>query len=187
MSQKEKDIQLLMDCIKNKDAELFVNQYKNFVKKIIYSMANKRNIYLQNQDIEDLIQIAFEHIFKKDWYRLKQYDETRGMSVKSWIALLTQHAAWDHIEKFKNTNSINTDYIESIDINNPNPYELFAEKEHSIKLINNFTSKKQLIFKLYYIENRPVKEIAFILHRKEGAIYKTIRQIRSTIEKMDED
>ena len=113
MGKINKDIEWLQSCINIKNAIPFIKRYEHLIRNTIYSMANKRNVYLTKEDADDLIQITFEDLFKNDWNLLKKYDEKNGISVTSWIIMLTQHSTWNYFTRDYKDTDIN---IESFDV-----------------------------------------------------------------------
>jgi len=174
MTQKEKDIQLLKKCIETKDADPFVRRYYKVIENTIRSMANKRNIWLEEKDIEDLRQDALMDMFKKDWKRLKDYDETRGMSVTSWVVLLSHHALWDFFgppEPLDFGNNLDNQ------IDHQQYNESFViETDLLQKHWETLETRVKLVFLLKNYLNVPTKDIAEIIDCSASNVFKILEK-----------
>ncbi|MBF0450943.1 MAG: sigma-70 family RNA polymerase sigma factor [Candidatus Magnetomorum sp.] len=180
MKQKEKDIQLLKDCIQSKYADPFVHRYWYVIENTIYAMANKRHRRLAREDVEDLRQTALIDLFQNDWKRLKEYKESRGMSVTSWVVLLTHHSLWPYFEKFPPHETGIDDLDEAS--KNLSVDDLMIVKEKIRLFMDSLTPKERLIFKLKYFKHWSTDAIAKKMRLKPVSVYKIIAEVKKRME-----
>jgi len=178
MDQRQEDINLLKDCLKSGDAQPFIKRYGLVIKNTIYSMANKRHLHLSHQDVEDFSQNALMDIFKNEWKRLKDYDETRGMSVTSWVVLLTHHALWDFFENIKSQTITITTINDEESTDLITIEDMVNDKEQAILFLNSLTSRERLIFKMRYFHDVSVDDIARQLKLSPSSIYNILKIIQ---------
>ena len=182
MNQIEKDKQLLKLCIKTNDANPFVKRYYNVIKNTIISMANKRNRWIGEEDLKDLCQVALMDMFKNDWKRLKNYDENRGMSVTSWVVLLTHHAAWSF---FGSPEKIDFgEDMEGYAQNFPDVEKIVVEKDKIQKNWPKLKADEKLAFRLKHYLGVPVEKIADMIDRKEVTVFKIVAK---AVKKLNEE
>jgi len=179
MASNEDDITLLNECIQTKNADPFVKRYAPVIKNTIYSMARKRNRQLSKWDVEDLVQTAFLELFIFDWKRLKDYDSTRGMTLTSWVVLLTQHAVWDFFNELPdNPRPDNGSDQEDED---QSPEDKLIDKESGLLYLESLTDIERLVVKMKYFENLEIADIAHIIHRSESRVYQILQQAREKL------
>jgi len=177
MAKNEADIALLQQCIKKHNADPFVKRYTPVVRNTIYSMANKRHFKISKEDVEDLSQTAFLEMFKNDWKRLKSYDSTRGMSVTSWVVLLTQHAVWNTFVPPPPP----PPPIENQEDDVSSGEDLLITKENAKSAYDSLEDIERIVFKMKELENIPVEDIAHMIHRKPSTVYQILKKAKKKI------
>jgi len=179
MATNEADIILLNECLKTQHADPFIKRYTPVIKNTIYSMARKRNRELSEWDLEDLIQTALLELFITDWKRLKNYDSTRGMTLTSWVVLLTQHAVWDFFNELPD-NPLPDNKSDQEDTDQT-PEDKIIDKESAFLYLESLTDIERLIVKMRYFENLEIEDIAHVIHRSESRVYQLLKQAREKL------
>ena len=125
--------------------------------KFVQAMYNTVYRYtLDHQDTQDVMQNAFEKVFKY----LDKYDHKKG-SLLSWVRKIHVRSSLDHIKKqkvrFTDIEDINI-LISSYSISYEN-----MEAEYIMDLINDLSPLYRTIFNLHQIEGYSHEEISKML------------------------
>ncbi|ETR69716.1 MAG: RNA polymerase sigma-70 factor, ECF subfamily [Candidatus Magnetoglobus multicellularis str. Araruama] len=142
-------------------------------------MARKRNRQLSKWDVEDLIQTAFLELFLGDWSRLKNYDPSRGMTLTSWVVLLTQHAVWDFFNELPD--HPRPDNESDQEDEEQSPEDKLIDKESALLYLESLTDIERLVIKMKYFENLEIADIAHIIHRSKSRVYQILKQARKKL------
>lgn len=144
------------------DMEIIVNEYSNYVFKIINNIGTSLNY----QDKEDIAADVF--------YLLWKYQSRINKNLKSYIGTITRNCTYD---KLKRSNK-NYDY----DNEELCKYTYDFEKIIYIKeKINSLSDDEKVLFNLYYINGFKIKEISKKIKKNSNIIKVRLHRIRKKL------
>ncbi|HAO21469.1 MAG: hypothetical protein BWK80_47110 [Desulfobacteraceae bacterium IS3] len=97
MNQEEKNI--LDECIHVNKCERLLCQYWENVRFTVIRAFQVRHVHFTQEDIEELRNDVFVRLFEHDRKKLKQYDESFGLSLTSWIKLIANQTVGMYLRK----------------------------------------------------------------------------------------
>lgn len=155
------------------DLEKIVNEYSNYLSKIIENMANQ---YLSKEDKEEILVDTFFIL----WKNKDKLEEDKMLS--SYLAGIVRNL----VKEKSRVLSINydiQDYENTIyDIKNTDMLYERREKIDKIKEVLEQMKEEDIkIFKLYYYGGKKIKEIAQILNVSEFNVKTRLYRIRKRI------
>ena len=140
-----------------------IEKYADMVRRICF-------LYLQNQaDVEDVFQEVFLQFFLHS--DTLETEEHR----KAWLCRVTFNKCKDLCRSFWHKRVVS---IEEMDI----PYES-PEQDALISAVLTLPPDQKEVVYLHYYEDRPVPEIAGILHRNENTVYSLLRRAKKQLKK----
>lgn len=141
------------------DLSLIIDEYSNYVYKIIDNIACKS---LSFQDKEEIISDTFYLLWKNQSHIDK--------NLKAYLSAIARNCTYKKLKNIKTT----VDFDESQNIIVENTDRLLAIKERLDAL--NETEKE--IFELYYVCGLKIKEIASLTNRTLGSTKMILLRIR---------
>ncbi|MFN8325926.1 RNA polymerase sigma factor [Flavobacterium sp.] len=161
--QEEKEFiaQLLDPKTQNKAFQKLLHDYQRPLYNHI------RNIVLNHDDADDVLQNTFIKVFKY----LKDF---KGDSkLFSWIYRIATNEAITFINQKAKKNGISSEELQAKIVNNIKADDYFDGNEIQLKLqkaIVALPEKQQLVFKMKYFEELKYEEISEILSTSVGAL-----------------
>lgn len=157
-----------------------MDKYENFEEifkeycDMLFSKLLKK--YKDENLVKDAIAVTFEKF--KEWKPLIKKDKTIGR----WLLTTANHIAISYLRERDKCLSLDN---EDIPNSFSNPEELFikrSEYEKIMEIAKKFLNKNLYeIYELYFLKGYLIKEIAKIKNTTEGAIKKSIFNIRRII------
>lgn len=158
------DEQLIKLCVAGDDKawKVFVRKFSNLVYRAIRIKAGKESFFLADSDINDIYQLVFTNIWKKN--SLKQLRNIT--SLRAWIVIIAQNTAIDYLRRQKKADCLSNaiPYCENFTSQNPRSkahsnqfYKLVEE------VIKEFPLKRRRILSLDLIYEFKHKEIAQLM------------------------
>ena len=95
------DRSLLAKCFSGdrEAGEALVRQFSNLVYRAVQHTFIARHVAHTREDLEDLHNTVFLHLFEHGCKKLKQYKGKNGCSLATWIRLITVRTVLDHFRK----------------------------------------------------------------------------------------
>lgn len=153
------------------DMEKIVKEYTLFLNSIVNSKANNR---LSFEDKEEILTDAF--------YILWKNQEKVTTTIKAYLVGVVNNLIKEKMKK----NKITYDFDESqnsIDNLNNEPFEDSSKIEKIEEIIGELNEKDRKIIRLFYYEDKSVKEISKKVGLSESNIKIRLFRIRKTIKK----
>lgn len=171
MMHKYNDYELLYMIEEESDEalEIMINKYS----LLIYSRIRK--FHIQENYIDDYYQEGLGILIKA----IEKYDKNSNMSFTNFFDLLLQRRIMDLLRKNKKyfESNVLVEEVEVVEMYNANIDASFEEK--IVKLYTKLSKFEQDVFKLKYIDNLKVSEIALKLNTTQKRIYSAHDRIKS--------
>ncbi|WP_437309306.1 RNA polymerase sigma factor [Sorangium sp. So ce388] len=132
------------------------------------------------EEVKDLVQHVFAHLFAKDGHVLRQWDPVRGLSLQNFVGLIAERevttllrsrrqSAWQVEEPTV------PEGFEQNAMNADGPEEISASRELLVDLLAavraTFSEEAIEIFQWLIIEERTVDEVCALTGKSAGAVY----------------
>lgn len=177
----EEERELLAACISGDGKEKLVRQYRRLVFMVVQKTFALKRAPFSVEDIEDIRNEVFVHLFDKGCRRLKQYKEGAGRGLASWITLIANRIALNFLRKkgfdslsWRNGRIPIEDELFRSRGEAESPHAKY-EKEEQLHRIRDgmeaLAPGDRLILKLHYIHGLPLPEVASYLDKSVGAVY----------------
>ena len=160
------------------DTEAFgilVDRYGSMVFHVVYRMTGHR------EETEDICQEVFIRAFR-------QLSQFRGdAAFSSWLYRIAWNLSMDRLDKKRREAWIDIDELAETDNRILPPAEPFdamdaAERRQALMLeIERLPAPDRLLIEMYYREEKPVKEIAWILGMGESNVKIRLHRIRKSL------
>ena len=200
IASSRKDRRWLKKCIAgDKRACLrFVREFSDLVYRSVRHTLCVKNVYFNQDDLEDLHNTVFLKLFENQGQKLRQFKGKNGCSLGTWIRIITIRIVLNHIRK-KGWDSItgqqNRIPLEDIpELSFPDFGSLTeiekAEKRQSIKDgIRKLSPRDRLFLLLHYENGCSLKEVAETMKVSLNNAYiikhRAIQKLKSTLENPD--
>ena len=176
----------LLPCIYHNDCDGFVLKYMDFIYYIVLKFKSS----ISESEVEDYVHEVFVQLLKNNREKLHKYDPTKGLSLRSWINLIATQTIINELRRKKrnplliitheNDNAL--DLLTNIQPASPNNDSLITQIEDIIETLPN---RYRLFFKLYYLRNMNLDEIADFLKTNKDNVYslkyKAIKYLKKKI------
>ena len=99
------DRDLVYGCVSGNrtSLEAFVRRFSDSVYRPLQYTFKTKNTSYTKQDLEDLHNSVFLHLFENRCKKLRQYKGKNGCSLHSWIRIVTVRLVIDHLRKEANS------------------------------------------------------------------------------------
>lgn len=138
-------------------------------------MAFVGRIVEQQEDAEDVVQNAFVAAYE----HLKDYDPQRA-SLSTWLQRIAYHEALYHLRKRKRQTLLPLDVGD--DVLDELPETTTAEQLN--KAIQKLPPEDQMLLQLYYFDERPLKEIAYIIGTAGNSLNREVSRLSSQLHRI---
>ncbi|HGM3507248.1 TPA: sigma-70 family RNA polymerase sigma factor [Clostridioides difficile] len=134
---------------KEKGMEMLIDEYGNFIASIVRRTLANAKIY-EEECIDDVLLSI--------WNNIEKFDSEKN-SFKNWIGSISKYRAINYRKKYTNSNVyLDSEQKEIIYIDKElDKREIEEEVENLISTLNDKDAK---LFRMYYLEDIPLKEIA---------------------------
>lgn len=156
--------------LKNEEAITFlISSYGGLLKAIV-----KKYLNGNQQDIEECLSDVIVSI----WYHIESFDASKN-EFKQWIAAIAKYRALDYVRKGEKSKKFisNVEFDEKV-------YRQPAEEQiqYDISyLLNELSDTEQTIFKKYYVDGVPSREIATQFYKKESWVHNKLSRGRKKL------
>lgn len=166
------DEQMFIPRIHSKKAKVFapmINQYgpalMTFVGRIVTCQ----------EDAEDVVQETFVAAYE----HLNDFDPEKA-SLKTWLHRLAYHEALHHLRRRKRLLELPLDVGEDI----PDELPDATTAEQLDEAILKLTPEDQMLLQLYYFDQRPLKEIAYITGTTNDSLEREASRLSSQLHRI---
>ena len=171
-------IKQVIECLKDGDYQSSAAEYAYFVRTYSQQVLDfTSRMVPERSDAEELAQDAFVKAFRSmPSFRFQS-------SFLTWVSRIAYHESLNHLKR-KKAYWVNID-----DVALPNDEELDAElstgREERIQLmeeaLEELPADERMLIHLYYYEDKPLREIAFIMDAKPMALATRLHRIRKKL------
>lgn len=127
------------------------------------------------EDTEDVVQETFVSAYK----HLDDYNPEMA-SMKTWLHRIAYHEALYHLRQRKRMFQIPLDVGEDI----PDELPDTTTAEQLDEAIQRLTPEDQMLLQLYYFDQRPLKEIAYITETKGNSLEREVSRLSSQLHRI---
>lgn len=127
------------------------------------------------EDAEDVVQETFVSAYK----HLEEYDPERA-SMKTWLHRIAYHEALYLLRRRKRMVQIPLDVDEDI----PGELPDATTAEQLDEAILRLTPEEQMLLQLYYFDQRPLKEIAYITGAAANSLEREVSRLSSQLHRI---
>ena len=127
------------------------------------------------EDAEDVVQETFVSAYK----HLDDYDPEQA-SMKTWLHRIAYHEALYHLRRRKRMAQIPLDVGDDI----PDELPDATTAEELDEAIQKLTPEEQMLLQLYYFDQRPLKEIAYISGAAENNLEREVSRLSSQLHRI---
>ena len=197
IASSRKDRRRLKKCIAGdkKACERFVREFSDLVYRSVRHTLLVKNVFFNQDDLEDLHNTVFLQLFENQGQKLKQFKGKNGCGLGTWIRIITVRIVLNHIRK-KGLDSITGQQkrialedipeLSSADFGPLAEIEK-AEKQRSIKDgIRKLPPRDRLFLLLHYERGYSIKEVAetmkLSLNNAYAIKHRAINKLKSTLE-----
>jgi RNA polymerase sigma factor (sigma-70 family) len=75
----------------------FVNRYQRLITSCVLKVLRRYGAVFQAEDLDDLVGDVWLTLLRDDMRKLRQYDESRGFRIASFIGLVATNTTIDHL------------------------------------------------------------------------------------------
>ena len=138
-------------------------------------MAFVGRIVDRQEDAEDIVQNTFVAAYE----HLKDYDPQRA-SLTTWLKRIAYHEALYHLRKRKRQ------VLLPLDVGDDVPDELpeTTTAEQLDEAIQKLPPEDQMLLQLYYFDERPLKEIAYITDTAGNSLTREVSRLSSQLHRI---
>jgi RNA polymerase sigma-70 factor (ECF subfamily) len=150
------------------DPKAFGELYKLYVEQVFrYLYSRMGNVHEAEDTTAQTFLVAFE-----SFDRLRQEEH-----FASWLFAIARNKAMDHFRQRKNTTSI--DEVDDIPVENDPLYGVIQSEQTAAlsKLIQALPEEDRDLLRLRFLADMSFPEIAYLLHRNEEAVKKSIYRL----------
>ena len=154
---------------------LLVNRYSSDV------MHRVARIVSSQEDAEEVVQDTFVAVFRS----LATYDREKA-SFKTWLMRIAYNASLKQLQSNAALQTVDME-LEYLDSVPDTDVEQILNDTSSARLsllgraVKQLSAADQMLLSLYYHDDRPIKEIAYIMDRTEGYLRSRLQWIRKKL------
>lgn len=181
--------ELLKGCIAGdkKRWTAFVEQYNKLIYHTIYKILRVNSVATDPDDINDLFQEIFASFCADDCKKLRMFDPHRGVSLASWLRMITVRTTIDHLRKRRPVTAL--DEL-SVEPSQTGGQEALVDEESLNMLrgvVEQLPAGDKLLIELAFLRELPAEEVAGILHVSVTAFYTRKNRIIGKMRKIAEE
>jgi len=166
INRESDDLKLIKAA--RQDPKVFGELYKLYVEQVFrYLYSRIGNVHEAEDTTAQTFLVAFESF---DRFRQEEH-------FASWLFAIARNKAMDHFRQRKNTTSIDED--EDIPVENDPLYGIIQSEQTAAlsKLIQTLPEEDRDLLRLRFLADMSFPEIAYLLHRNEEAVKKSIYRL----------
>lgn len=162
----------------------FSRRYGGLMYRSITRVLN-RFTYLSEDDCQEVYSTLCLQLIASDKKKLRSFDEGRGNKLSSWLGMLANHAAYDHLRRRRrepNTEELGT--ADSLTAERPSPFERCALRQEASRvasLLSDLSEKDREFMVLYYGEGLDAEEVALEMGISVKTVYSKKHKIRARL------
>lgn len=162
----------------------FSRRYGALMYRSISRVLNRFS-YLSEDDCQEVYSTLCLQLIAADKKKLRSFDDGRGIKLSTWLGLLANHAAYDHLRRRRrepNTEDLGS--IETLSTERPSPFERCALKQEATRvssLLADLSEKDREFMVLYYGEGLEAEQVAIEMGISVKTVYSKKHKIRARL------
>jgi RNA polymerase sigma-70 factor, ECF subfamily len=162
----------------------FSRRYGALMYRSISRVLNRFS-YLSEDDCQEVYSTLCLQLIAADKKKLRSFDDGRGIKLSTWLGLLANHAAYDHLRRRRrepNTEDLGS--IETLSTERPSPFERCALKQEATRvssLLADLSEKDREFMVLYYGEGLEAEQVAVEMGISVKTVYSKKHKIRARL------
>lgn len=162
----------------------FDRRYSRLMFRTIAQVLNRFKS-MSDDDCHEVYSTLCVQLLAHDKKKLRSYDDGRGTKLGTWLALLANHAAYDHLRRSRR--EVPTEDIasfNSLTTNARSPFEACAvgqEAQRVSHLLRNLSAKDREFMMLYYAEGLSPEQVATEMGVSVKTVYSKKHKIRTRL------
>lgn len=177
----------LLEGLLNDDVTAWREFDRRYSRLMYRSIARvlQRFSRVSDDDCQEVYSALCVQLLAHDKKKLRSYDDTRGAKLGTWLTLLANHAAYDHLRRCRRevaTEDVNT--IETLTSSHKSPFESCAlqqEAQRVSDLLRDLSDKDREFMVLYYAEGLEPEEVALEMGISVKTVYSKKHKIRARL------
>jgi len=183
------EVELLGGCIAGdkKQWTLFVERYNKLIYHTIYKTLRVNDVPTGPDDINDLFQEIFASFCANNCKKLRMFDPGKGVSLASWLRMITVRTTIDHLRKRRPVTSLDELPVEPAETGGQ---EAVVDEESLTLLrevVEQLSPGDKLLIELSFMRELPAEEVAGILQVSLTAFYTRKNRIIGKMRKIAEE
>lgn len=177
---REKERELLGDCIRHNDCEKLVIQYWRLVCSVVRKAFLMKHAPLLKENLEEVYQDVFFHLLDDDRRRLRLYVEKEGHSLTRWIVVIANRTALNYLRKKGFDGILGQTRKATLDERYGSPRNIESDVLSKVSIeaaLEELSQIDQIAFKLHRF-GLSSKDIAMIMDSSEASVNNRISKIR---------
>ncbi len=177
---RERERELLGDCIRHNDCEKLVEQYWRLVCSVVRKAFMLKHAPLLKENLEEVYQDVFFNLFDDNRRRLRLYVEKEGHSLTRWIVVIANRTALNYLRKKGFDGVFGQTRKAVLDERYGSPRDIESDVLGKVAIeaaIKEISQLDQIVFKLHRF-GLSSKDIAMIIDSTEPSVNNRISKIR---------
>lgn len=141
--------------------------------------------YLSEDDCHEVYSSLCLQLLSSDKKKLRSYDENRGAKLSTWLGMLANHAAYDHLRRRRREpNTEELDCADTLSAERPSPFERCALNQQASRvasLLSDLSDKDREFMVLYYGEGLEAEQVALEMGISVKTVYSKKHKIRAKL------
>lgn len=129
----------------------------------------------QQEDTEDVVQNTFLAAFR----HLKDYDPEKA-SLQTWLQRIAYHEALYHLRRHRKRQTLSLDVSDDV----PDEWPETTTVDQLDEAIRQLSPEDQMLLQLYYFDQRPLKDIAFITGATDPTLSREASRLGSRLHRI---
>ena len=129
----------------------------------------------QQEDTEDVVQNTFLAAFR----HLKDYDPEKA-SLQTWLQRIAYHEALYHLRRHRKRQTLSLDVSDDV----PDEWPETTTVDQLDEAIRQLSPEDQMLLQLYYFDQRPLKDIAFITGATDATLSREVSRLGSRLHRI---
>lgn len=162
----------------------FSRRYGALMYRSISRVLNRFS-FVSEDDCQEVYSTLCLQLIATDKKKLRSYDESRGTKLSTWLGMLANHAAYDHLRKRRrepNTEELGS--IDTLSTERPSPFERCAMRQEASRvsnLLSDLSDKDREFMLLYYGEGLEAEQVALEMGISVKTVYSKKHKIRARL------
>jgi RNA polymerase sigma-70 factor (ECF subfamily) len=162
----------------------FSRRYGALMYRSISRVLNRFS-YVSEDDCQEVYSTLCLQLVAADKKKLSSYDDARGAKLGTWLGMLANHAAYDHLRRRRrepNTEDLGS--AETLSTERPSPFERCAlnqEASRVSRLLADLSEKDREFMVLYYGEGLEAEQVALEMGISVKTVYSKKHKIRARL------